>query len=153
MGATGRRVIDLVSNAINKEGIAAATLTPGYCVKYDSNAELALQDDEGSADAVRLVLPNSLEGQGMSDAYAIDDTVQFKTFAPGDEVLLRIKDGENIAKGDQLTHDGAGKFREVVADSSGTKIEDAVKAIALEACDMSSSSGGDADGFCLAEVV
>jgi hypothetical protein len=153
MGQTSRRRIDLLSNVLYKERIGSEALTPGYCVTINTSGQLALHDQDGGPGPVRLVLPNDLEGDGVTDAYDVSDTVKFATFAPGDEVLVRVKDGENIAIGDYLTHDGNGKFREVVTDSSGQVVEDTVVLQALEACDMSSSSGVDDDGYCVCEVI
>jgi hypothetical protein len=152
MGATGRRTIAVKTNSFRKERTAAAALSPGNLLTYDSNGKVKKHASAGGPAGAIFAIENDVEGQGVSDAYASADRVQYHSFNKGDEVLALIANGEAIAIGDLLVSDGSGSLKERTADSTGAVEEDVI-AIALETCDMSTSSSADADGYCLVEIL
>lgn len=153
MGATGRRTIVVKSDAFRKERkTGEADIYPGHLVDIDTSGNLVKHASAGQACLFRLAIENDVEGGAITDVYASGDRAQYMSFHKGDEVLVRIKNGENIAIADELVSAGNGTFKEHTPDSASTD-EEVVLCQALEACDMSDSSGGDADGWCLVEVV
>jgi hypothetical protein len=136
-----------------EEAKCSEALSPGHLLQYDSSGYVKKQATAGEQCAVMVAVENSLEGDGVTDAYASGDRVQYVHLKSGEQFLARIKNGEDIAKGDRLVSGASGLFMEEDTDSSSQLSNQSVLAIALEACDMSSSSGGDDDGFCWAVVL
>jgi hypothetical protein len=135
-------------NVIYKEAVPAAAFNPGHLVQYDTAGKFKKHATDGGAGLKMVAIENDLEGEGVSDAYGTSDRARAVVLAPGSEVHMKIKNGENIAKSDLLCSAGDGTLREVVTDSSGTIAEDVPLFTAMEACDMSGSSGEDPDGWC-----
>lgn len=147
------RTISIDTDARDKEGIASGAITPGHLLERTSTADTVKVHATAGAKAQRLfAIEDEHQGKEISDAYSSADRVFFKTFQPGDRVHALIANGEAIAIGDWLVSNGDGTLKEADADSSGTIFEQDVIGVAMEACDMSDSSGADPSPRCVVEV-
>ncbi len=136
-----------------KEGTSSGNITPGHLLERTSAADTV----KVAATAAIKYLPlfaieNGWQGDEIDTVYATAKKVFFRTFLPGDVVLARIKNGEDIAIGDKLVSATGGELAEFVSDSSATIVEQSIIGVALEACDMSGSSGVDPSGKCKVEI-
>jgi hypothetical protein len=94
-----------------------------------------------------FALEDELQGRTIDTAYAADDPVQCWIATPGEEVLAWLANGEDASIGDILVADGTGKLKVYTpAASAAVVTEEYPVAIALEAVDMSGSSGVDPTG-------
>jgi hypothetical protein len=124
------KTIVVMGDPLQKEGIAAAVITPGMMIDYDTSGNLILHAGAAGVGALMVAIENSLEGEEIGDTYAVGDVTQFVHLRPGDEFMALIVDGEDIAIGDNLSSKGTGYFQE--GDTNP-------KAVALEARNMTSS--------------
>ena len=148
------KTISIETDARDKEGIASGAITPGHLLERTSTADtLQVHAVAGGRAQRHFAIEDEHQGKEIGDAYSSADRVFFRTFQPGDRVYALIKDGENIAIGDKLVSGADGTLQKAAADSSGTILEQDVVAIALEACDMSGSSGEDPTGRCEVEIM
>jgi hypothetical protein len=133
---------------------AAAAITPGMLIEYTSAGKVQAHSSVGEFAEKMFALENELEGEGISDAYASGDQVQCWIPYRGDQVYALLSDGENVAKGDPLESNGDGYLQKAVAEAAGSATyPDSVVAVALEAVDMSGSSGADPSGRIIVRVV
>lgn len=127
-----------------KEKIAASAITPGMLITYDTNGKVKAHDGSEEEAVPMFALEDELQGKGIDDAYAADDPVQCWIPYRGDEVYAILVDGENVAIGALLASDGSGNLKEHNPDSATSPM--AVVARALEALDLSGSSGEESSG-------
>ena len=148
------RTISITTDTPMKEGVASGGITPGHLIERTSTADqVQVHALEGGWAQRLFAIEDEKQGKEIGDAYATGTLVFFRNFLPGDEVYVRIKNGEAIAIGDKLVSAGDGTLREAIPDSSEVMMEEDVLVIALEACDMSGSSGADpAGGLCRVEI-
>ncbi len=118
---------------MRKEAVAAATITPGNLISFNSSGLLLKHATEGGAVAPLFAVENDLLGKTISDDYLVNDYVQAEYMVTGMEVLAWLHTAENVAKGALLSSKGNGSLR---ATTSGH----VVVAQALEAVD--NSAGG-----------
>lgn len=135
---------------LEKTKVAYAAITPGMLLAYDSTAGKVKAHATATGNAVprMFALENEWEGENIDTAYAANDQVRVGYFGPGDEVLGILADGQTVVIGDPLESNGAGflqKHVPDVTDSDGgtTVYTEAVVAVALEAKDLSGSSGAE----------
>jgi hypothetical protein len=127
-----------------EERAAEAAITPGFLIELTSSDTVQAHSTAGGSAATLFALEDENQGNEIGDAYSADDIVLFGVFAPGMEVYALLADGEDIAIGDLLESNGDGYLREVDADASaGTIGVQSIVGVALEALDMSGSSGED----------
>lgn len=126
------RGADLVQ--INEEGVASATVKPGYLVAGHGSIahstvstavpvarQFALERDE-----LGQGIDNTRQGSGtLSAYYASGDTVKVGVFPPGTRATVYVASGENISDGTFLESAGDGTLR---AFSTGTAIARALEA-------------------------
>lgn len=125
---------------------AAAAITPGMLVEPTTTDKIQKHStSEGNAIPM-FALEDELQGNGIDDVYATNDKVQIFIAQTGDEVQAILVDGENVAIGDFLASNGAGYLLKHVADDSGGIQVNGIVAQALEAIDLSDSSGGESSG-------
>lgn len=118
------------------EALAIGICSPGHLLMLDSAGKVKVHNGAGDYAQMIFAIEDSLQGNDIDDAYAVGDLVQYVAPVKGSIVYVRIKNGENIAIGDQLVSNADGTFKE----DTGT---DKVLGIALDACDLSSSSSVD----------
>ena len=130
-----------------EERVAAAVIYPGMLIEMDDAGEVQAHSNAGQTAEKMFALENELEGKSIDDTYAVDSQVQCWFAGRGDQVYAILADGEDIAIGDFLESNGSGYLQEVVAESAGgTTYPDSVVAVALEAKDLSGSSGEESSG-------
>ena len=137
---------------IYKELVANAIIIPGMLIeRMSTNKVRKHATASGNASAI-FAIEDELQGNGIDDSYAAASVVKCGYFIPGEEVYAILADGENVAIGDLLVSNGAGFLKKYVAvtedwDSNDggsiTVVPEPVIARALEAKDLSDSSGGE----------
>lgn len=119
---------------ISEEDKAADNLIyPGHLVGYDTDGNLIKHDGEGEKTRAAFALERDELGRDIDYPYAADDQVKVASFHAGHHVLAILASGENVAKGDPLESDGAGRLQ---ASGSGE-----ILAVAAEDLDNSDGSG------------
>jgi hypothetical protein len=129
---------------VRDERLANAAITPGMLIELMSTNKVRAHATAGGTAERTFAIENENAGEDLDTAYAAGDVCLFGTFKPGDEVNALLANGEDIDIGDKLESNGDGYLREVDADASvGAVAVGSVLAVALEALDMSGSSGVD----------
>jgi hypothetical protein len=127
----------------------AASIKPGHLVKKNSAGAVVVHGTEGGKAAPIFAAEDALQGKMVSEAYANAALATLVIPNVGSVVNAMIKDGENIAIGDHLISDGAGRLIEAAEDSALSTSE--VVAIAEEACDLTGSN--TVDTLCAVMIV
>ena len=136
-----------------EEFVANAAITPGHLVEVMSTGKVRVHATAGGNVLPMFALEDELQGKGIDDAYAANAPVQVWIPNRGDIVNCLLKDGQNVAIGDFLESAGNGKLQKHVADSTGDIYTQSIVAQAIEAVDMSGSSGEDPDGRIQVRIV
>jgi len=121
-------------------------ITPGMLVAVAADGDIDLNSSAGGVCEKLFALEDELQGRTIDTDYDSGDPVQCWLATPGEEVLAWLKDGEDVSIGAVLVSSGDGTLKEATADSSAVVIEEYPIAVALEAIDMSGSSGADPTG-------
>lgn len=131
------------------------TILPGHLVELMSTDKFKLHATAGGEVVPKIVVvEDDIQGNDITDYYTSGDPIQAEVVDAGDVVLLRLKNGENVAIGDKLESAGDGTVQKWVKDSgSVTEVSEQIVAIALEAMDMSGSSGVDPNGILKSMIV
>jgi len=142
--------IQLKGDGVRYERVANGAITPGHIVELDSNDKFKVHANAGQVVApVIVAVEDDIQGKAITTAYADAARVQANVQRSGDTFYGLIANGENIAKGDKLQSAGDGTLSKHTASSAGAvEYPLAVVGIALDAVDMSSSSGADPSGRC-----
>ncbi|UCE65941.1 MAG: hypothetical protein JSU85_13970 [Candidatus Zixiibacteriota bacterium] len=138
------KTIKVMGDPVVKEYVAAGAITPGHLVELDTNGKIQAHSTAGGSAQKRFALEDENQGKEIGDAYSTGNIVKTGVFKPGDEVYALLADGETATKHSLLESYGDGTLRVVDTDASAGEI--AVHSIvgeALEALDMSGSSGED----------
>lgn len=158
------QTIMVQGDGIPKEGEAFEAMSPGHLVEWfkdttDSNREkLRKHATAGGNGAPFLVaMENEEAGETIDDAYAAGENVKVRALQGGEEVYLRLKDGESVEYGDKVESAGDGTVQKHTADSwdsndSGTVYPNQIVGTVRQIVDRSSSSGGDTSAFVLVEA-
>jgi len=134
-----------------EEYAAASTITPGMLIALGSGGTVAAHAHAAQDASPMFALEDELQGKGIDDNYIAGDQVQCWIPGRGDQVYAILEDGENVSVGDFLESNGAGYLQKHVADAADsddaiTIYPLAIVAIALEAKDLSGSSGEESSG-------
>jgi len=142
------RTISIMGPARQREFKAGGAITPGHLVEVSSTAgDVVVHSTAGGTAIAMFALEDEGQGKTITQAYADNNEVRCGVFGPGDEVYAILADGENASVGSFLESAGDGTLRVVDADASVGDIGvQSVVGIALEAVDMSGSSGADPSG-------
>jgi len=139
---------------IVEEYEAAGTITPGMLVEMTSAGKAQAHSSAGQFAEKIFALENELEGGGIDDDYASGEQVQCWIARRGAQAYALLADGENVVFGDILESHGDGYLQKADAEAAGSATyPDSVVGIALEAVDMSGSSGEDPSGRIIIRVV
>lgn len=130
-----------------EEKVAAGTIYPGMLIERTSADKVQAHSTEGGNMSAMFAIEDALQGNDIDDAYSADDQVRIWHAQPGDQVLACLADGENISIGDYLQSKGDGTLETFDASlgivSGGEYAPAGVKLRALEARNISTSSGGE----------
>lgn len=133
---------------IIEEYVASGTITPGMLLEYDSDGKVKAHSTADGTAIPMFALEDELQGNGLSDNYSADDQVQVWVAQRGEQAYAMLADNENIAIGDFLVSNGAGRLQKVTANSSTADMAAShIVAQALEAIDLSGSSGTYPDEY------
>ena len=136
---------DIVQNNEKLSGAA----TPGHLLEFFSTAgSVRVHSTAGGNALPMFALESDLEGEEITHALTSGEEIQAWIAKRGDEVNALIKNGENIAVGDLLESAGDGTLEKFEADSAGAEHVEHIVGQAMEAVDMSDSSGADPSGRC-----
>lgn len=115
-----------------KEGVTDEAVTPGHLLELGGGNDLQKHATAAGNAAPMFALENDLVGDGIDNAYAAGETVQYVIAQPGAVIYALLAYGENVAIGAMLESASAGALQASVADSSDVQTE-AIVARALEA--------------------
>jgi len=130
----------------------AVAITPGFLLELASATTVqAHSSSAGNVVPPMFALEDELQGNGITDAYAVSAKIQCWIPGRGDIVYALLANGQTASVGSFLESDGAGRLNVYAADvaSSGeaqTIYPNPIVGVALEAVDMSDSSGADPTG-------
>jgi hypothetical protein len=136
-----------------EEFTANGAIIPGMLVEQTPAAETVRVHSTASGPAIPMfALEDALQGKGIDDTYTTGTKVQVWIPGRGDQVNALLADEQNIAIGDRLVSDGAGrlmKHADAKGDSGTYIYYNEIVGWALEAKDLStlpegsdSSAGG-----------
>ena len=136
--------IILYGQGCRKEGIASEAITPGHLVEFGGSNDLQKHGTAAGNARKAFAVENDLIGDGINDAYATGEQVQYNVFQSGDEVYALVADGATaITKGAGVESAGDGTVRITSTSSATSDLErDGIVGYALEAVD--NSGGGSA---------
>jgi len=133
------------------EALANVAITPGMLVEVMSTGKFRLHATAGGSAERMFALERddvTAGGSAMTTDWAADSQVKAAVFAPGDEVIALLKNGETLVIGDKVESDGLGSLRKVDADASAADIGvQSIIGVSLEAIDLSGSSGADPESY------
>jgi len=151
----GYKTIMVSGDGAPKEGIASGAITPGQLLSRTSAAGTFIRHATQGGDIVPKIVAveDDLQGNEIEDDYATTARVFARIVQPGDEVNCLLADGQNAAIGDELESNGDGDLKTHTAaasnsngafDEGGESIySQPIFGVALEALDMSDTSGAD----------
>lgn len=126
---------------IIEEYVAVAAITPGNLLEITSVGKVRRHATEGGNAVPLFALEDELQGKGIDDNYAAADVVQVWVAQRGEQVYALLEDGEDIVIGDYLMSNGSGRLQKVDKEVISASENVSVVAQALEALDLSGSSG------------
>lgn len=140
------------------EFFAVAALTPGHLLEITSAGKVQKHSVAGGNVTPLIALEDELWGKTIDDAFAANDPVQVWTAQRGEVAYMLLKDGENVVIGDYLESAGDGTLQKHVEDiDSAADVTviygNQLVGIAMEAVDMSGSSGADPSGRIKVRIV
>lgn len=136
------------------EGTANAAITPGHLCELMSTGKYRKHATLGGNAEKLFAIEDDHQGNGISTDYAAAAQVQMVACSPGAEIYALLNNGENAAVGNFLESAGNGTLQVLDADASvGLVKTNSIVAVALEAVDMSGSSGVDPSGRIKVRVV
>ena len=125
-----------------EEMVAAAALYPGHLLEPNSVGNVQKHSSAGGSLIPMFATENELQGNGIDDAYSLDDQVFVWIPTRGDQVQAVLKDGESVSTGDFLESAGDGTLQKHTPDASQATIySDQIVGQALEGLDL--SGGGE----------
>ncbi len=142
MAKTNPEKILLIGTPNQMERDAASGITPGMLVELNSAGDVLAHNTLGGICDKWVAVESAITGDDIDHPYVTGDVVLFNACRQGDEVLLTVNDGENIAIGDILESAGNGKVVVAEGESAGM-ITASIVARALQAIDMTDSSAAD----------
>lgn len=136
--------IALVGDPKVKERVSAEAMTPGMLVEFTTADTIRKHATAGGACAPMFLLENDIGGKGIATACESGEMIRAGVFQSGDEVNALLANGETAVIGSWLESNGDGYLRVVDTDASVGDIKPGSNRFqALEAVDMSGSSGAD----------
>lgn len=127
-----------------EEMVAVGVITPGMFLE-ETSAGLVQAHSGAGANLIQMVATeDEMQGKSISDDYAVGYPVQVWIPGRGDQVFAILEDGETIVIGDFLESAGNGKVQKHVDDlAAADNKTNQIIGVAIEAVDMSDSSGAD----------
>lgn len=104
-------------DGIRIERLANEAITPGELLDVDADGEWIPHGGAGGNATPIFAMENEQIGGGVDDDIAANDQCQALVAWRGSVIYAWLKDGENVADGDELESDGAGALRAHTAPS------------------------------------
>jgi len=145
-------LVKTLSEWMRNEAKADAGITPGHLLERTSTGVKVHATGSGNVVPKLVAVENDLAGDEIGTAYSAADRVQFIAARPGDQLYMLLKDGENASVGSLLKSGGDGTLQVYTVASGEPDYVSAIVGIAVEAVDMSSSTGADPSGRILVEI-
>lgn len=131
-----------------EEFTATVAITPGMLIENHADDSCRPHATADGDVIPMFALEDELQGKGIDDAYAIGAQVQCWIPYRGDIANAILADGETAAYGDFLISNGDGYLKVYEAESSGELGSTRqIVGQAVEALDLSGSSGEESSGF------
>jgi hypothetical protein len=146
--------VAIMGDPVVKEYKAHAAVTPGHLLQLNTDSEVQAHASAGGTAQRRFALEDEEQGVSIATAYTANTRCKTGVFKPGDEVYALLKNGEHAYIGYFLESAGDGTLQ--VSDQTPSAGEVAVQnivGVALEAVDMSGSSGVDPSGRIRIEIM
>ena len=144
-----KKYVDII-----EEYEANAAIMPGMLIELMSTGKVRAHATAQGNALPMFALEDELQGKSIDDAYAAADRVQCWVPVRGEQVYAILADGESVSIGDSLESNGDGYLRKHVADTGAWEGSEAgsltvypnpIVGIALEAVDLSASSGASGE--------
>lgn len=124
------------------------TIKPGHLIELDpSDTEnVRLHGTQGGAcSPVLVAVEDKLQGNGIDDAYTIENRVMCRIVGAGTICKMRMEDGNNFTHNMKVQSNGAGLLEPATTISSAAQVVQAgsIVGTVLDALDLSSSSGAE----------
>jgi hypothetical protein len=129
--------IQVKGDFIREEGLASATIKPGYLVELESAGTYKPHATAGGFSAGCFAIENSLAGLTTADSYTSGQLVQVNYQRPGNKVQAILKAGQNVAKGAHLCASTDGTLVAIASAGSGVTVKQIF--IAEQALNLSAS--------------
>lgn len=139
--STTPKTIVLKGVPIRKEGVASGAITPGHLIEFGGANDLQVNSQAAKNARKAFAVENDLVGNGITDAYASGDQVQYVVAGAGVEIYALLAAAATaVEKGDALESAGDGTLRIQSTDAATDDTQrDSVVAYALE--DVDNSAG------------
>lgn len=129
-----------------EEPLANAAVTPGHLVEPMTTGKFRVHSTAEGNVIPAFAIEDALQGKGIDDAYAEDDPMRVWYPGRGNIVNALLSNGETAVIGSKLASNGDGTLRVHDPDDSGSIQTQAIVGEAVDAVDMSGSSGADPSG-------
>jgi hypothetical protein len=93
---------------VHREDRCNSAITPGHLVEFNANDRLQVHSTSGGKAATMFAKEADFIGNSVTTAYASGDRVPYAECAPGTVVWAHLASGQNVARGDYLSSNGAG---------------------------------------------
>lgn len=135
-------------NLVIREAIANAVMTPGHLIELMSTGKVRVHANAAQNAVPMFAVEDDLQGKDITDAYAAAARVKYVIPRRGDVIYALLADGQSASIGDFLESAGDGTLQVHAADiaesaEAQTIYTMPIVAQAIEAVDMSGSSGAD----------
>lgn len=99
---------------------AGGTITPGDLIKYASDGDFEVHDDEGGPALAMFAIEDEYQGNDIDDDYSSGDRVIARIMVRGERVRCNITTSSptSVAIGDKLISNGDGTLRPLSHDSA-----------------------------------
>ena len=140
------------------EFIAAGVITPGHLLEIDSAGKVVVHNSAGGNVTPLIALEDELQGRTIDDDFAALEPVQVWGAQRGEVAYMLLANGETAVIGNYLESAGDGTLQvhsedDASSDEPITIYGNQLVGIALEAVDMSGSSGADPSGRIKVRIV
>ena len=125
---------------------AESAITPGHLLELTSSDTVQPHSVAGGNQLAMFALEDEMQGNEIDDDYSTDDPVQVWVAVRGSIVNCLLANGENASIGDYLESAGDGTLQVYGPDSTGIYFPNQIVGQAVDAVNMSDSSGVDPDG-------
>lgn len=154
MGANRTVVVKQFGDINQQNKKASGAITPGHLVElFGTVGSIRVHATAGGNAFPMFALESELEGEEISHALTSGEQIEVWTPHRGDVVNALLKNGENISEGDFLESAGDGTLEGIEEESAGIEHINSIIGQAIEAVDMSDSSGADPSGRILVQIL